>query len=175
MRTSLINRVMVSDRSEQLLGTIRDTMPYSLKQAAEATGKSKQTIHRAIQAHKISAKKDIHGEWHIDPAELHRVYDPVTVNIISDAHDHHVSSHDSMGLVRELNHLREMIMERDKRITDKEMVILDKDVVIGDLRERLNRENEERRRAHAQLTALLTDQRTEKVAVPVRHWWFPWR
>jgi hypothetical protein len=53
-------------------------MPYSLKQAATATGKSKPTILRAIQGGKISAEKDQQGEWQIEPAELHRVYPPVS-------------------------------------------------------------------------------------------------
>jgi hypothetical protein len=52
-------------------------MSFSLKQAAAASGKSKPTILRAIQAGKISAEKDEQGEWQIDPAELHRVYEPV--------------------------------------------------------------------------------------------------
>jgi excisionase family DNA binding protein len=50
-------------------------MPYSLKQAAKATGKTKTTILRAIQKGRISAAKD-GGAWKIDPAELHRVYPP---------------------------------------------------------------------------------------------------
>jgi hypothetical protein len=32
---------------------------------------------RAIKSAKISATKDEHGEWHMEPAELHRVYPPV--------------------------------------------------------------------------------------------------
>lgn len=125
-------------------------MPYTLKQAAEATGKSKPTILRAIQSHKISAKKDDHGEWEIDPSELHRIYDPVARNG-TDATD--VLPSDSVALRHENELLREMLAERDKRVSDK-------DAVIEDLRQRLDREGEERRQAHAQLTALLTDQRT---------------
>jgi len=34
-------------------------------------------ILRAIKSGKISGAKDEHGEWHIEPAELHRVYPPV--------------------------------------------------------------------------------------------------
>jgi len=49
-------------------------MAYSLKQAGEATGRSKPSILRAIQTGKISAKKNEMREWEIDPAELHRVY-----------------------------------------------------------------------------------------------------
>jgi hypothetical protein len=133
-------------------------MSYTLKQAADATGKTKPTILRAIQSHKISAKKDEHGEWKIDPSELHRIYDPVARNG-TDATD--ALPNESVALRHENVLLREMLAERDKRVSDK-------DAVIEDLRERLDREGEERRQAHAQLTALLTDQRTraEKEAPP---------
>src|SRR3954454_1904094 len=56
-------------------------MAYSLKQAGEATGHTKPTILRAIQTGKISAQKTETGEWWIEPAELHRVYPPVTSGV----------------------------------------------------------------------------------------------
>jgi hypothetical protein len=137
---------------------MRNAMPYTLKQAADATGKSKPTILRAIQSHKISAKKDDHGEWEIDPSELHRVYAFVSGNgTRNDTVEPDVTAilpNDSEALRHEIGLLREMLAERDKRVADK-------DAVIDDLRERLDREGEERRQAHIQLTALLTDQRTQ--------------
>jgi hypothetical protein len=51
-------------------------MYESLAQAAEATGKSKSTILRAINAHRISAAKTDTGDWQIDPSELHRIFPP---------------------------------------------------------------------------------------------------
>ena len=51
---------------------------YSLKEAAEAVGMGKPAILKAIQKGKLSAQKDAHGQWWIDPAELHRVYPPVS-------------------------------------------------------------------------------------------------
>jgi hypothetical protein len=53
-------------------------MPYSLHQAATACGVNKSTILRAIKAGKISAVRDEQGQWQVEPAELHRVYPPVT-------------------------------------------------------------------------------------------------
>jgi chromosome segregation ATPase len=41
-------------------------------------GKGKPAILKAIQSGKISAVKDVHGEWKIEPAELHRVYPPIS-------------------------------------------------------------------------------------------------
>lgn len=54
-------------------------MSYTLGDAAKATGKSKTTLHRAIKSGKISATKAENGSYSIDPAELHRVFPPVTV------------------------------------------------------------------------------------------------
>lgn len=53
-------------------------MSYTLGDAAKATGKSKTTLHRAIKSGKISAYKAEDGSYSIDPAELHRVFRPVT-------------------------------------------------------------------------------------------------
>ena len=52
-------------------------MPYTLGQAAKATGLSKPTISEAIKKGRISAVKKENGSFEIDPAELHRVYPPV--------------------------------------------------------------------------------------------------
>lgn len=49
-------------------------MPYTLGEAAKATGKDRATISRAIKKGKISANKNEHGQWSIEPVELHRVY-----------------------------------------------------------------------------------------------------
>ncbi|HEY7301309.1 MAG TPA: hypothetical protein VH684_25745 [Xanthobacteraceae bacterium] len=51
-------------------------MSYSLQQAASAAGVNKSTILRAIRAGKVSATRDEHRQWLIEPAELHRVYAP---------------------------------------------------------------------------------------------------
>jgi hypothetical protein len=51
---------------------------YTLRTAAKATGISRATIHRAIQSGKISARRKDDGFFEIDPAELHRVYAPVS-------------------------------------------------------------------------------------------------
>ena len=55
-------------------------MSYTLGQAAHATGLSKTAIANAIKKGRLSAQKDEAGQYAIDPAELHRVYPPVTEN-----------------------------------------------------------------------------------------------
>lgn len=133
-------------------------MAYTLKQAAEAAGKSKPTILRAIQSHKISATRDqLTQGWLIEPAELHRVYPPITDKPVRNGQmTHDVIRHETAS-IRELQAKLDAATER----------LVDKDVVIDDLRQRLDREGEERRQAQAQLTALLSDQRE-----PARRsWW----
>lgn len=49
-------------------------MPYTLGQAAKATGISKPTLSRAIKSGKLSGQKQLDGSFLIDSAELHRVY-----------------------------------------------------------------------------------------------------
>jgi hypothetical protein len=119
-------------------------MPYSLKQAAEATGKTKTTILRAIQRNKLSAKKDVHGEWEIDPAELHRVYEPASAASLETETLHAPISTVADGASqREIALLREMLS--------------DKNAVIEDLRE-----DRDRWRTQAE-KLLLTDQRAQTI------------
>jgi excisionase family DNA binding protein len=51
----------------------RNTMAYTLTEAATATGLSRSTIFRAIKSGRISATR-IEGNFSIEPAELHRVF-----------------------------------------------------------------------------------------------------
>ncbi len=143
-------------------------MSYSLKQAATATGKSKPTILRAIQNGKISATKDDHGEWQIEPAELHRVY-PVVANDVArnDAEPERETLNETALLRREIE-------IRDERLAvleaERERERFQSQETISDLRRRLDTEAEERRK----LTHLLTDQRprSEAQEAPQRGSWF---
>ena len=40
---------------------------HTLATAAKATGLNRSTVPRAIKSGKVSAAKDVHGEWQIDP------------------------------------------------------------------------------------------------------------
>jgi hypothetical protein len=136
-------------------------MTYTLTQAAEATGKSKSTILRAIQTHKISGSRDeLTKGWLIDPAELHRLYPRNEHDALKDEARNGAS-------LREIELLREMLADKDKQIDS--------------LNRRLESVDEERRTTLRQLTALLTDQRETAIitpsaetstAAPVkRRWW----
>ena len=132
-------------------------MAHTLAEAAKATGRDRSTILRAIRVGKLSADRDpLTGAWLIEPAELHRVYDPVDAQ--GDAQGNaQARTGDSAVLHREIDLLRERLVEKDD--------------VIDDLRRRLDKEAEERRK----LTAMLTDQRPAVVQEPVRRRWLPWR
>jgi hypothetical protein len=49
-------------------------MLLSLQEAADLAHVNKSTLFRAVRAGKVSASRDEHGQWRLDPAELSRVY-----------------------------------------------------------------------------------------------------
>jgi hypothetical protein len=121
-------------------------MRYSLKQAAEAAGRGKTTIHRDIKAGRLSATKDEHGRMWIDASELHRLYPPVVPESVPGNVPHGIRV---ALLEQEVEHLRQML-ERERQVSD-------------DLAHRLDVEAEERRR----LTCLLTHQLEPEKSAPV--------
>jgi len=123
--------------------TVGYTMSLSAKEAAERVGLTKPGLLKAIKQGKLSATKDHNGQWRIDPAELFRVYPPVSGSFyqpVDDSFHQHTPefTQDIASLQQEVALLRERLA--------------DKDDVIADLRRRLDAEAEERRR----LTRLLT-------------------
>jgi hypothetical protein len=134
-------------------------MGYTLGTAAKATGKSRTSILRAIERGKISAEKNVHGQWDIEPSELHRVYPAKEEdNGSGNSTDATPANTD---LLIENRELAAKLEAADQRIRDA----LDQ---VADLRLRLNQSEEERRRTQAQVTALLTDQRNGRRR---RRWW----
>ena len=132
-------------------------MGYTLGTAAKATGRSRTSILRAIEKGKISAQKNVHGEWDIEPSELHRVY---PAKEMSDGSGNSTDATETnTDLLIENRELTARLEAADQRIKDA----LDQ---VADLRLRLNQSEDERRRTQAQLTALLTDQRNGR-----RRWW----
>lgn len=51
-------------------------MAYTLAEAAAACGLNKSTILRAVKNGRISGTKDDLGVWHVEAAELHRIFPP---------------------------------------------------------------------------------------------------
>jgi hypothetical protein len=112
----------------------------SAKEAAELTGLTKNAIFKAIKIGKLSAAKDVHGEWRIEPVELFRVYPPVNDSARTSPQSSPQQS--IAGLQRENELLRDTVNDLRRRL-DAET-------------EARNKEAEERRT----LMLLLTDSRT---------------
>jgi uncharacterized coiled-coil protein SlyX len=152
-----------------------------LKQAAELTGKNQSTIHRAMKNGKLAFTHDANGDRVIDVSELERVF-PVSIPEIAQRNGENQESHDSQGAQGGFELRMQLEAERVRTASLQER-IADKEAVIQDLRARLDAEAEERRRTQAQLTALLTDQRTQPASAPApapaesatpeqrRRWW----
>ncbi len=147
--------------SKTLFDERRNTMSYTLKQAAEAAGKSKPTILRAIQTGKISASKhDITGGWIIEPAELHRLFPLVQDDIIQPNMERY------SDVLNETKVLRRELELKDEKIKELQAERERESANVADLRRRLDIEAEDRRKLTNQITALLTDQSKESEKPP---------
>lgn len=141
-------------------GMIRNTMAYTLGTATKATGLSKTTLHRAIKSGRISATKKEDGSYEIDPAELHRVFPPVSQRNGSANPDLEQNvtpdSQAGTGMLR-----RELELLRQERDRERNQFVAQIDA----LTLRLEQSDQERRDKDRQLTALLTDQREKEKRV----------
>lgn len=153
-------------------------MQYTAGEAAKATGKNITTITRAIKSGKISASKDATGAWRIEPAELHRVF-PTHAQVLQNS----AMQRDATPTQEQENTYDKALMEElavlRERVRSQDQLLADRADQIADLRNRLDREGEERRK----LAAILTDQRpllaeapsTETTSPLLRRFWRPWR
>ena len=157
-------------------------MTYSLREAAAAAGKGKPASLKAIQNGKISAQKDEFGAWQIEPAELHRVYPPVSRGTVSELGSQ--ESEETIGngngnrlLEQEIQFLREKLTDL-QRVKDDERRNLSERIEelrrdrddLRDERDRLLKVIEEQ----ASSMRLLTDNRAEAPPAPIRtqrSWW----
>jgi hypothetical protein len=62
--------------SWSLAGSADDVLRALHAGGEECSAVVKSTVLRAIKAGRISGTKDEQCEWHVEPAELHRVYPP---------------------------------------------------------------------------------------------------
>src|SRR5215216_120985 len=109
-------------------------MPLTLAQAAEATGRSRSTLLRAIRKGQISAARDAAGGFLVEESELARVF-PIRRDDAADG-----AAMPSLA-------------EALARLDAAEARIADKDATITDLRHRLDEERAERRHTAAQLSS----------------------
>ena len=135
-------------------------MSYTLSEAAKATGKSKMTLLRAIKNGRMSARRKDDNSYEIDPAELHRVFPPVSECDGDTDNTLRPDMPEDTSLLRlKLESALEKIEALD---AERERERRDAQATIDDLRRRLDQEAEERRR----LTLMLTDQRERQPTAP---------
>lgn len=136
-------------------------MKYTLGEAAKATGKAKSTILRSIRNGTISASKGPSGSYQIDPAELHRVFEPNgTQNVRQNVTQPPIEQAEHYGEIADvrLEHAREEVgREKYERERERDQM----QATIDDLRARLDRSED-------RVTALLTAPK------PTRRSWWPW-
>jgi hypothetical protein len=80
----------------------------SLAEAGKLTGLHKVSILRAIRKGKISADKDEHGEWRIQPAELFRIYPPMPEQRNGNGGEQHYAASLNGALDAEISALKQV-------------------------------------------------------------------
>ena len=132
------------------------TLPYSLTEAALATGHNRSAIWKAIKRGALSASRDeATGHWQIEAAELHRLFPPAMPHI-------------SEGTARNGKETTETAVLRAQLDAERaRSAVLEG--VVEDLRRRLDTATEQLGDALQQVR-LLTDQRP-----PPRRSWWRWR
>lgn len=129
-------------------------MAYSIGEAAKAVGLSKSTLSRAIKNGRISAVRRDDGSYSIEPAELHRVYPPLS-RATGDATGSDPVNDAQRNPSKKPNEAEVLKVQLDA-VCEK---LRDRDETIADLRNRLDQSETERREAHARVVGLLSDQR----------------
>src|SRR4051812_31251265 len=97
-----------------------NAMAYTLGEAANAAGKAKSTIFKACKDGLISFARDDRGRFLIEPAELHRVFPPVSAERSPDPPAEQPRTNEETlktaierdFLKREVEHLRALLDER---------------------------------------------------------------
>jgi hypothetical protein len=96
-------------------------MAYTLAAAAAATGTNKTTILRAIKGGKITGTKDAHGQWFVEPAEVHRVY-PAVADAVGNAA---VTPQYAMADAAELALAQQRAAQAEERLTELKALVED--------------------------------------------------
>ena len=94
-------------------------MAYTLAAAVTATGLNKRTILRAIKSGQIAATKDKVGEWHIEAAELERVFPPAAQPTDGEAANERPATADVEALGAQIEALLRQAGERLRQQIDE--------------------------------------------------------
>lgn len=118
-----------------------------MTKGAELAGVSKGTVSKALKSGRLSYAEKTDNGYLIDTSELFRVFPPKQKETVSESRSATQNGNsetliNSGGLQREIELLREQLQDRDG--------------VVADLRQRLDKSEEERREAQARVIGLLT-------------------
>jgi len=141
-------------------------MKYTLSQAAQATGKNKATIQRAIKKGKITAPKNSSGIYEIDPSELHRVFDATAQRVAQ--HQNATTRNTNVtarnqpdsNMSQRIAELEKELAVAEERKSGLEGQMHHLSETVDDLRKRLDQ-------SENRVTALLS--------APPRRSWLPWK
>ena len=119
----------------------------SMTKGAELAGVSKGTVSKALKSGRLSYAEKTDNGYLIDTSELFRVFPPKPKETVDEARTDTLLGNgetpiNSGGLQREIELLREQLKDRDG--------------MVSDLRQRLDKSEEERREAQARVIGLLT-------------------
>lgn len=119
----------------------------SMTKGAELAGVSKGTVSKALKSGRLSYAEKTDNGYLIETSELFRVFPPKQPATVEDARSetplgNRETLMETGGLHREVELLREQLRDRDG--------------VVDDLRQRLDKSEEERREAQARVIGLLT-------------------
>lgn len=119
----------------------------SMTKGAELAGVSKGTVSKALKSGRLSYAEKTDNGYLIDTSELFRVFPPKQKETVDESRfdtsdGNRETLINSGGLQREIELLREQLQDRDG--------------VVSDLRQRLDKSEEERREAQARVIGLLT-------------------
>ncbi len=122
---------------------------FSLKEASEQVGISKQALFQKIKRGGLSASKNSSGHWVVDPAELFRVYDRVQSLVDSEKENNDKALYiEPSSVSAEYKHK----YESEKRMLEATIKELE------ETKHRLKESENERRETQEKLTLLLTNE-----------------
>lgn len=148
----------------------------SIREAAKHFEASRPTITKALKSGKITGVQDEQGAWHIDPAELARVYKPRTGLPVNEDRQHEGNlTSANTPLAGEVEALRERLANAEQRAAVAEALaeerarhLEQRDQHIEDLRRMLP--------SPAPITTPPPPSADPAPApAPARSWWQRWR
>ena len=92
-------------------------MAFDLASAAAATGVAKSSVLRAIKAGRISATRDDAQRWHVEPAELFKIFPPLPPTQ-PPTHQYGAPDRVTQPLENQVTELRSMLADMRRREDD---------------------------------------------------------